>query len=152
MFQWSTFYLATDSRYGWLSLYFSSQRRFFTYKPSRIKIKDLSKTNTVIGEGLIRWTVRDQNGQNVVLEFPGYHIPNAEVHLLSPQVLLMTIGEHATQTTASYWISLENGIELVAQYCPRSNLPLLSCCDQKDGFWSRAFDISVESTLAFTIQ
>ena len=27
--------------------------------------------NTVKGEGLIRWTVCDQNGQNVVLELPG---------------------------------------------------------------------------------
>ena len=125
---------------------------FVTYKSSKIKIKDLSKTNTVKGEGLICWTVLDQNGQNVILELPRYHIPNAEVCLLSPQVLLMTIGGHVSQTTALYRVNLDNVIELVAQYCPCSNLPLLSCCDQKDCFWSRAFDISEESTLAFTIQ
>ena len=125
---------------------------FVTYKTSKVKIKDLSKTNTVQGEGLIRWTVRDKNGQNVILELPGYHIPNAEVRLLSPQVLLMTLGGQAIQTTAAYRINLDNGIDLVAQYCPRSNLPMLSCCDPNNScFWNKIFDISQESTLAFAI-
>ena len=125
---------------------------FVTYKTSKLKIKDLSKTNKVQGEGLIRWTVRDKNGQNVILELPGYHIPNAKVWLLRPQVLLMTAGGQAIQTTASYRISLDKGIELVAQYCPRSNLPMLSYCNpNKSCFWRKTFDISQESRLAFAI-
>jgi hypothetical protein len=36
----------------------------------------------------------------------GYHIPKAEVHLLSPQVLLRTIGGQALQTTTNIEISL----------------------------------------------
>ena len=66
---------------------------FVTYKPSKVKIKDLSKLNKVDGEGLIRWKVRDKLGNNVVLELPGYHIPNARVCLLGQQVQLTTVGE-----------------------------------------------------------
>ena len=44
-----------------------------------MKIKDLSKTNTVAGEGIVCWKVRDKTGKIVNLDLPGYHIPNAEV-------------------------------------------------------------------------
>ena len=89
----------------------------------------------------------------MILELLGYHSPNAEVRLLSPQVLLMTIEGQAIQTTASYRINLDNGIDLVAQYFPRRNLPLLSCSDTNENcFWNKTFDISEESTLAFAIR
>ena len=61
---------------------------FVTYKPSKVKIKDLSKLNKIDGEGLIRWKVRDK-----------LHFPNAGVRLLSPQILLTTVGGQAVQTT-----------------------------------------------------
>ena len=117
---------------------------FISYRPSKIKIKDLSSSNTVAGEGMIRWPVRDKNGRTVVLELPGYHIPNAEVRLLSPQVLLQLAGgksDQSIQTTAGINIVLENGIELFGNYCPRSNLPLLSVTDDPSprSFWSDAF-------------
>ena len=101
---------------------------FVTYKPSKVRIKDLSKLNKVDGEGLIHWKVRNNLSTNVVLELTEYHIPNARVQLLSPQVLLATVGRQATQTTRGLHIHLNNGISLVARYCPHSNLPLLSCC------------------------
>ncbi len=71
---------------------------FVTYKTSKMKIKDLSSSNTVAGEGLMRWKVEDLAGCVVNLELPGYHIPGAEVRLLSPQVLLSIFGGHTTQT------------------------------------------------------
>ena len=96
-----------------------------------MKIKDLSKSNTVAGEGFVRWKVRDRTGKIVNLDLPGYHIPTAEVRLLSPQVLLSTCGKDAKsiQTTADLILCVGNGVELQAQYCPRSNLPLLQICD-----------------------
>ena len=96
-----------------------------------MEIKDLSKTNTVAGEGFVRWKVRDKTGKIVNLELPGYDIPNAEVRLLSPQVLLTTVGSLARiiQTSADLILYLGNGIELQAQYFPHSNLLLLSICD-----------------------
>jgi hypothetical protein len=53
-----------------------------------MKIKDLSSSNKVAGEGILRWKLQDVNGDSVHVELLGYQIPNAEVRLLSPQVLL----------------------------------------------------------------
>ncbi len=90
-----------------------------------MKIKDLSSSNVVAGEGLIRWNVADVAGRTVTLELPGYHIPGAEVRLLSPQVLLSIFGGHTMQTKQKVEVCLENGLILHAHLCPRSHLPLL---------------------------
>jgi hypothetical protein len=60
-----------------------------------MKIKDLSSSNKVSGEGILRWNLQDINGDSVQVELLGYHIPNGEVRLLSPKVLLKTIGGNA---------------------------------------------------------
>ena len=130
---------------------------FIFYRDSKVKIKDLSKTNTVAGEGIVRWKVRDKTGKIVNLDLPGYHIPNAEVRLLSPQVLLSTVGgsAKAVQTTADLILCLGNGVELQAQYCPRSNLLLLSICDHAPdakSFWHDAFHITDNDVFAFAAE
>ena len=61
---------------------------FLDYRASKVKIRDLSKSNTVAGEGTIGWKIRDITGKIVNVDLPGYHIPHAEVRLLSPQPLL----------------------------------------------------------------
>jgi hypothetical protein len=98
---------------------------FITYKDSKMKIKDLSSSNQVAGEGIISWSLQDKNGDSVQIELKEYHIPNAEVCLLSPQVLLKTIGGHTLQTVNKIKIALENGINLCTQFCPQSNLPMI---------------------------
>ncbi len=82
-----------------------------------MKIKDLSLSNQVSGEGIISWSLLDENGDSVQIELKGHHIPNAEVRLLSPQALLKMIGGHALQTIDKINIALENGINLCAQFC-----------------------------------
>ncbi len=81
--------------------------------------------NQVAGKGIIQWLIKDHRGELVMVELLGYHIPKAEVLLLSPQVLLRTIGGQALQTTMNIEISLDNGIKMCAIFCPRSNLPIL---------------------------
>ena len=61
---------------------------FITYRPSNIKIKDLSSLSKVAGEGLIWWENSRHDGQFTTLKFPSYPIPQVEVCLLSPQVLI----------------------------------------------------------------
>jgi hypothetical protein len=90
-----------------------------------MKIKDLSLSNQVAGEGIINWSLQDENGDSVQIELKGYHIPNAEGCLLSPQVLLKMIGGHALQTVDKIDIALVKGINLCAQFCPQSNLPMI---------------------------
>jgi hypothetical protein len=41
---------------------------FITYGPSGMKIKDLSSTNKVAGEGLLQWDLQDKNGHTVTIE------------------------------------------------------------------------------------
>jgi hypothetical protein len=118
------------------------QSDFITYNKSNMKIKDLSSSNQVSGEGILCWSVQDTHGASVVIELMGYHIPNAEVCLLSPQVLLNTIGSEAIQTVQGIDIILDNGFNVNAKFCPRSNLPLIPLSlmnDRKYCFWNDAF-------------
>ena len=113
---------------------------FVTYNESRMKIKDLSSSNQVAGEGIVRWNLEDSVGNPVEIEVMGYHIPSAEVRLLSPQVLLKTIGGQATLDGSEMKFNLQNGHEFIARLCPRSNLPLIPLA-QRDtkNFWNEAF-------------
>jgi hypothetical protein len=124
---------------------------FVAYGASNMKIKDLSSSNTVAGEGIISWRLRDVNGTTVVIEVKGYHIPHADIRLLSPQVLLSAMGGSSIQTTGGVELKLDNGIALFAPHCPHSNLPLLPLADSSHPvrcFWSRAFSFtSHESTV-----
>ena len=119
---------------------------FLTYTTSNMRIKDLSSSNTVAGEGLLRWKVEDVTGRIVNLELHGYHIPGVEVRLLSPQVLLSTFGGHTTQTTRKIEVCLANGMILHAHLCPRSCLPLLPFVPEIDhhSFWADAFAYSAD--------
>lgn len=118
---------------------------FITYNQSRIKIKDLSSSNTVDGEGLVKWNVIDTSGNQVTLVVPGFHIPQAEVRLLSPQVLLQELGGSYLGTTEKLAFTLGDGHLLDAFYCPRTHLPCLSVAGTRrpfdtQCFWSKAFD------------
>jgi hypothetical protein len=83
-------------------LLFSSPFGFITYNESAMKIKDLSSLNQVAGEGIIQWSIKDHHGKLVMVELLIYHISKAEVRLLSPQVLLKTIGGQALPNHNKY--------------------------------------------------
>jgi hypothetical protein len=124
------------------------QSDFVTYASSKMNIKDLSSSNRVAGEGLIRWSLQDANGTVVTIELMGYHIPNTDVCLLSPQVLIWTLGGHALPNTQGMDISLDNGMVLSANYCPRTNLPMVTLAlstSTRYCFWSDAFGYSVQA-------
>jgi hypothetical protein len=57
---------------------------FLSYQSSSMKIKDLSTSNLVAGEGIVRWLFQGANGKSFSIKVVGYHIPTAEVCLLSP--------------------------------------------------------------------
>jgi hypothetical protein len=116
-----------------------------TYAASNMKIKDLSLSNTVAGEGLMCWKVEDLASCVVNLDLPGYHMPGVEVCLLSPQVLLLTFSGHTTQTMQKVEVCLENGLILHAHLCHQSCLTLLPFVpnDIPTSFWCDAFAYSV---------
>jgi hypothetical protein len=109
---------------------------------SKMKIKGLSSSNQVTGEGILCWSLQDADGNTTYIELLGYHIPNAKVCLLSLQVLLKTIGGHALQNDKEIAIVLDNGLTFCAKYYPTSNLPLIPLALQahsKSYFWTTAF-------------
>ena len=121
---------------------------FSTYAPSNMKIKDLSSTNTVEGEGLIRWDLQDESGYTVTVQAFGYHIPTAKVCLISPQVLIQQDGGRATITKKGIWLQLSNNVTLFGKYCTRSNLPLIPMAHTKShrfSFWNEAFGLNVNN-------
>ncbi len=105
-------------------------------------------SNKVAGKGIIQWSIKDHRRESVTVELLGYHIPKVEVYLLSPQVLLRTIGGQALQTTTNIEVSLDNGIKLCAIFCPRSNLPILPLTTKiqgKNKFWDNAFGYTLSN-------
>ena len=84
----------------------------------------------------------------VTIELMGYHIPNTDVRLLSTQVLIWTLGSHAFLNNKGMDISLDDGTVLSANYCPRTNLPMVPLAlsmSTQYYFWSDAFDYSVQA-------
>ena len=124
---------------------------FISYRPSKVKIKDLSKSNSVEGEGVVRWVITDSEGKPCTIELPGYHIPNADIKLLSPQVLLALNGGQLIQTAKNITISLDDGPTFEANYHPSNNLPYLKLAETtKSSFWANTFDVNDLSTSDFT--
>jgi hypothetical protein len=121
---------------------------FITYNKSKMKIKDLSSSNHVAGEDIIRWSMHDALGTPIQIEPLGYHLPKADVRLLSPQVLITTTGGQSLQTDKGIDISLNNKINLFAQYCPQSNLPLIPLAlhtESSNCFWNTAFGFTADN-------
>ena len=117
---------------------------FITYHSSQMKIKDLFLSNQITGEGIIRWTMQDTNGHPVDVKLLGYHIPTAEVRLLSPQVLPHTFGGEGIITGTGIDFALSDGNKFSASYCPRSNLPLIPLALwASQNFWNEAFGYTV---------
>ena len=124
---------------------------FISYRPSKVKIKDLSKSNSVEGEGVLRWVIMDTDGNPCTIELPGYHIPSADVKLLSPQVLLALNCGQLIQTEKKVTISLENGPTFDANYHPSNNLPYLQLAPANESsFWASSFDVNNLSTNDFS--
>ena len=114
-----------------------------------MRIKDLSSSNKVQGEGIIRWTMQDINGHPVDIELLGYHIPSADVRLLSPQVLLDTFGGQGIMTGSGIDFALSDGNRFSASLCPRSNLPLIPLAlHPMRNFWNEAFGYTLPNVQA----
>lgn len=58
---------------------------FIHYQPAHIPVKDISKTNYVMGIGTVLYKFRATNGDDVFLPTVAFHLPTAEIRLLSPQ-------------------------------------------------------------------
>ena len=130
---------------------------FITYREcSSMSVRGLTSSNTVDGEGLIKWDVVGTEGQPVSLIVEGCHIPSAGVRLLSPQKLFRKDGGYSYQTANKLKLTLGDGNALDANYCPRTNLPCLQLVDDVSStlsllvsFWTQTFFFDKNTTSAF---
>jgi hypothetical protein len=122
---------------------------FITYSESKVKVKDLSGSNKVTGEGMISWKVLDKDGEEVEINLRAYHMPKASVRLLSPQSLYKSVsGSDGHQDAVKYTILLPGGTTIHAPY-GLANLPLLLLSAKKDqatGFWNQCFSFSADDS------
>ena len=102
---------------------------FITYSDCNVEIKDLSSKNKVAGRGLVQWTVLDRDGIPCSLQVEAFHVPHAEVRLLSPQRLLKAVGGTGFITNLRVGLTLGNGRKLQADFCKHSLLPILPMFD-----------------------
>ena len=58
---------------------------FIDYEECNLIIKDISKNNTVVGIGTVMWKFTATNGDILYLPGLAYHLPTADICLLSPQ-------------------------------------------------------------------
>jgi hypothetical protein len=110
------------------SCYISPRKEdFVEFCESKVNITDLSSTNQVAGEGLIRWKVLDANGAQHDILIKSCYIPRASIHLLSPQCLLQidkTQQGYIRQDLDKFSVYLGDGTVLNATY-GRANIPIL---------------------------
>lgn len=115
---------------------------------SAARIKDLSGVNKVAGEGLIHWDVMKTDGTLISILLPGYHIPHANVRLLSPQCYIQELVKR--NVTLSIGMDLEHlrftypdGSHVHAS-CSYSNIPVLKLENSaiKKCFWKHCFHIN----------
>jgi hypothetical protein len=88
-----------------------------TYRPSNVKIKDLSRVNPVGGQGMLKWSVRDKDGKVHDIEIEGYHVPHSSVRLLSPQSVIQKFGGDGGFDEFKFILIIPKfGVELHALY------------------------------------
>ena len=58
---------------------------FIDYLEVNIPVKDVSKTNYVVGIGTVIYRFQNDKGQDVFLPCVAYHLPTADIRLFSPQ-------------------------------------------------------------------
>ncbi len=59
---------------------------FIDYEEVSIPVKDISKTNMVIGIGTVMYKLTATNGDELLVPGLSYHLPECDIRLMSPQV------------------------------------------------------------------
>ena len=89
---------------------------FIDYEECSIPVQDISKTNTVIGIGTVMWKFETIEKRVIYLPLLCYHLPTADIRLLSPQTY------HQLHGGASHLIGNGSAISMEIRACG-PNLP-----------------------------
>ena len=98
---------------------------FMDYVECNIPVKDVSKTNTVIGIGTTLHKFIDTNGQVVFLPCISYHLPSTDIRLFSPQTYHQLHGGHSTVDGDKVIMHLDQHCIEILIDRNKTNLPIL---------------------------
>ena len=59
---------------------------FIDFEEASIPVKDISKTNTVLGIGTVMYKLKATNGDELLVPGLSYYLPECDIRLMSPQV------------------------------------------------------------------
>jgi hypothetical protein len=98
-------------------------------QPSDVPVlNNISGTTAVVGQGIIEWNIQDANGIVKPIQTTAYYVPQATIHLFSPQVYIKADDSNTSEMTLT-----KQGIHLVLSCGARlffpincgSNLPVM---------------------------
>ena len=122
---------------------------FIHYEPAHIPVRDVSKVNYVTRIGTVMYKFRATNGDDIFLPGVAFHLPSAEIRLLSPQSYHQRWGGSSTVDGKIVRMTLPNKCQhpnhvLEFPLTEQSNVPTLvgvSCTKEertKIGPWLRS--------------
>jgi hypothetical protein len=121
---------------------------FFDYVEVNILVRDVTKTNYVVGIGTVIYKFQNDKGEDVFLPCIAYHLPTADICLFSPQTYHQMHKFHSTINGKRVVMHLkEHNIAIPIDSGP-SNLPMVwdpSVSAEKQ----REIDLSFVSKLEF---
>jgi hypothetical protein len=99
---------------------------FIDYLPlDGVTVKDIARTNSVLGIGTIMWKLPTTKGHPVFIPAVAYHMPDCDIRLFSPQSYFNLHGGDATVTARSVVMRLPDKHEVHIPIDPTVNLPTI---------------------------
>ena len=128
---------------------------FIDYLPlDGITVKDIARTNAVLGIGTIMWKLPTTKGHAVFIPAVAYHMPDCDIRLFSPQSYFNLHGGDATVTARSVEMRLPDTHVVDIPFDPTMNLPVIHCpqptLEEQDKFGPHLLSSVVANTLNVT--
>ena len=98
---------------------------FFDYVDVSIPVRDVTKTNYVVGIGTVIYRFQNDRGDDVFLPCIAYHLPTADIRLFSPQSYHQMHGQHSTVSGNQIVMHLKDHNVVIPIDSGPSNLPMV---------------------------
>ena len=98
---------------------------FFDYVEVSIPVRDVTKTNYVVGIGTVVYRFQNDRGDDVFLPCIAYHLPTADIRLFSPQSYHQMHGQHSTVSGNQIVMHLKDHNIVIPIDSGPSNLPMV---------------------------
>lgn len=96
----------------------------FDYLQVNILVKDVTKTNHVVGIGTVIYKFQNVRGHDIFLPCIAYHLPTADIQLFSPQTYNQLLGFSSIVTGKQVIMHLKDQNIVIPNYSGPSNLPM----------------------------